>query len=197
MPSPGMTTADTTNAEPGTFQESVLGDRFIGVVRTGGRVPTPWRTRRRPGLVDRDDAACEPTHRGSFPCVFRVLEASSLSNTSVTCSRRSWWVKSRADGKTMNNIAPVGSGRPVARRSSSRPRMRRRIRLRTTALPTFLGIAYATRRLASSAMSSRWRSRRCDDRTLVPSARRRANVARSEMPRIKQRSCDGPCGGGS
>ena len=155
MPSPGMAAADTTNAEPGTLQESVLGDRFIGVVRTGRCVPTPRRTRRRPGLIDRDDAACEPTHRGSFPCFFRVLEASSLSNTSVTCSRRSWWVRSRAEGKTMNIIAPVGSGRPVARRSSSRPRMRRRIRLRTTALPTFLGIAYATRRSASSAMSSR------------------------------------------
>ena len=129
MPSPGMAAADTTNAEPGTLQESVLGDRFIGVVRTGRCVPTPRRTRRRPGLIDRDDAACEPTHRGSFPCFFRVLEASSLSNTSVTCSRRSWWVRSRAEGKTMNIIAPVGSGRPVARRSSSRPRMRRRIRL--------------------------------------------------------------------
>ena len=86
---PGMTATDTTNAEPGALQESVLGDGFIGVVGTGRGVSTPGGTRGRPGLVDRDEAACEPGHRGSFPWFFKVLEACSLSNTSVTCSRRS------------------------------------------------------------------------------------------------------------
>lgn len=71
----------------------------------------------------------------------------------------------------------------------------RRSRFRTTAVPTFREIENATADSQSSASEPRGRNRqrRSRVRTCRPSANKRRNVARSEIPRIKQRSCGGPC----
>jgi hypothetical protein len=97
----------------------------------------------------------------------------------------------------MNSAAPLGNGVSVDANSSSTPRIRRRIRFRTTAPPTRLGIAKATRSPESSGRASRNRTRRSRERTWIPEDRSSVNVACSEIPRIKQTACDGPYGGDS
>lgn len=95
----------------------------------------------------------------------------------------------------MISESPVGRLRPVESSSCSAPRIRRRIRFRVTAVPTFRVMTNATR-VVSSSSDSRWRMLKYSERTNTPWVRSRANVARSEIPRIKQRASVDPSGDG-
>jgi len=189
---PRVASTQPADGEPGAVPgavdlEGLGGVRGAAGLETTGRGPTFAELL----VLDHQpvQGPRERAHDDACAAERRVSRASRRRTTSFLSSSG---VRRTASGPAEMSRAPGGStGAPDRCTSAQMARRRLRSRLRTTAPPTRLVMAKATRGGPTSA-SARWVADSEPRRTRTPSARRAKKVRRSPMGWIRPTAWPGP-----
>ena len=196
LAAPRVAAADSADGEPGSSKCSMHLKSLHGVGRAGGLEATRRRPTRANLLVEHDAAphhARREAHGASRP----NRRASSAASSLFTSFLSSSGSRSNTSGPAETSSTPAGTEADSSpAKSATTARNRRRSRLRWTAPPTRLVIAYATR-VPAAPSSARKVSASGPRRTRIPRARNATKVRRSRTGRIKPTAWPDPSDGGS